>query len=278
MVQQKNNTMNGTAHSALAKSLNLPVSTKHCVEIANAIRYKSTEYAKRYLEDVVALRRAVPFNRYKRNVGHKAGMASGRFPEKAARQFIKLVNSVEANAQFKGLNTSDLKIVKMTANIAPIPSGGGRLRHKTKRTHLEIVVREKSPAAKKKDVKRKGAEQVSSEAKVEARVKVAESPAQAAHHPSAHPATNQSVHSSMHSSPKTEEKVHEKVQSKTQVKGADVKTELSPEDLLKKAQARAAALNKSETDRKSVENVSKLYDELTSKGTLRDEKTTSVKR
>ncbi len=255
MVQQKNNTGKGTEHTALAKSLNIPVSTKHCIEIANAIRYKSTEYAKRYLVDVVALRRAVPFKTFNGNVGHKPGMASGRFPEKAARQFIKLVNSVESNAQFKGLNTADLKIVKMTANLASIPSGGGRQRHKTKRTHLEIVVRERTQSAKKKETKQKVGS-VSTESKVnepkvsEIKVNAAESPAtQSTHSPSAH--------SPVHSTPKSE---------------------LSSDDLLKKAQARAAALNKAETDKKSVEKVSKLYDELTSKGTLRDEKTTSVKK
>ena len=67
-----------------------------------------------------------------------------------------------------------------------------------------------------------------------------------------------------------------KVQSNTK---QDFKTaEVSPQDLLKKAQARAAELNKKETDRKSVQDVSKLYDELTHKGTLRDTKTTSVKQ
>ena len=238
----------------MAKSLNVPVSTKHCIEIAKAIRYRSTDYAKKYLGEVVALRRAVPFKTYKHNVGHKAGMASGRFPEKAARQFIKLVQSVEANAQFKGLNTTDLKIVKMTANLAPIPSGGGRLRHKTKRTHLEIIVRERNSSAKKKERIEKVVEQVSREAKV----KVAE------------PSTPSAL--------KTEAKTEEKMHSKTPLKTAEVKSELSSEDLLKKAQARAAALNKSENDKKSVEQVSKLYDELTNKGTLRDGKTTAVKK
>ncbi len=264
MVQQNNNTLKGMEHSAMARSLNVPVSTKHCIEIAKAIRYRSTDYAKKYLGEVVALRRAVPFKTYKHNVGHKPGMASGRFPEKAARQFIKLVQSVEANAQFKGLNTTDLKIVKMTANLASIPSGGGRLRHKTKRTHLEIIVRERNPSAKKKEGKEKReriekvVEQVSEQVSREARVKV----------------TEPSHHSTLKAEAKTEEKIH----SKTAVKGAEVKAEISSEDLLKKAQARAAALNKAENDKKSVDHVSKLYDELTIKGTLRDGKTTAVKQ
>ena len=53
-------------HRAMARALNIPVSTKHSVEIAKAIRYKSMEYAKRYLEGVVSLRRAVPFLTFKR--------------------------------------------------------------------------------------------------------------------------------------------------------------------------------------------------------------------
>ena len=169
------------------------------------------------------------------------------------------------------MNTADLKIVKMTANLASIPSGGGRLRHKTKRTHLEIVVRERTQSAKKKEMReaKQKVRQASNESKAneskvgETKVKAAESSAHSVHataatsHAAVQPSATQSVHSSMHSTPKSE---------------------VSSEDLLKKAQARAAALNKAETDKKSVEKVSKLYDELTSKGTLRDEKTTSVKK
>lgn len=144
-------------HIARASSKNIPVSTKHSIELSRMLRYKTTTEAKKILGGVSALKTAVPFRRFKHNVGHKAGMASGRFPQKAAREFLKLVESVEANAHFKGLNTTNLKIVKILANRAPIPFTGGRFRRGTKRTHLEIEVKEKAAAkaAKKENEKSK---------------------------------------------------------------------------------------------------------------------------
>jgi len=69
-------------------------------------------------------------------------MAAGRFPQKAAQAILKLIQSVETNAQFKGLNTSTLKITKILANRASIPMTGKRKRTSTKRSSLEIEVKE----------------------------------------------------------------------------------------------------------------------------------------
>ena len=111
-------------HLAAAKALNLPVSTKHCIEICDSLRYKDVSYAKKFLEEVVGLKRAVPFKKFVMNTGHKKGMSTGRFPTKAAFEVLKLLKSVEANAHFKGLNTGSLKITKLMANRAPNPYGG----------------------------------------------------------------------------------------------------------------------------------------------------------
>ena len=127
---------------AFAKALNLPVSTKHSIEISNHLRYKKTAFAKSFLEDVIGLKKAVPFKTFNNNVGHKPGMAAGRYPQKAAKEFLSLIKSVEANAQMKGLNSSNLKITKLLANKASEPMTGGRHRRGTKRTHLEIEVKE----------------------------------------------------------------------------------------------------------------------------------------
>jgi len=155
-------------HFASAKALNLPISAKHSIEISKSLRYKSTDYAKRFLEEVSVLKRAVPFNRFNRDMGHKAGMSAGRYPQKAAKEFLKLIQSVEANAQFKGLNTSHLKIVKIIANKASVPVTGGRHRYGTKRTNLEVEVKE---AAKKKEVKKKevSKKEQKTETKIEAK-------------------------------------------------------------------------------------------------------------
>ncbi|MEK6900669.1 MAG: 50S ribosomal protein L22, partial [Nanoarchaeota archaeon] len=139
----KTNPAQNSAHVAIAKGLNLPVSTKHCIEICDVLRYRDVSYAKRYLEGVVALKTAVPFKKYIMNTGHKKGMSSGRFPQKAAKEVLRLLNSVESNAQFKGLDTSNLKITKLLANKASIPMTGKRHRGATKRTHLEVEVMER---------------------------------------------------------------------------------------------------------------------------------------
>ena len=146
----------GTAHVASARSTNLPISTKHSVEISHHLRYKTTSSAKEFLESVVEMKQAVPFRRDARDVGHRRGMSAGRYPVKAVKEFISLIKSVESNAQEKGLNTSSLKISKLIANKASSPMTGGRRRGASKRTHLQIEVIEgvtkKSP---KKDTKKK---------------------------------------------------------------------------------------------------------------------------
>ena len=141
---------------AIARALNLPVSTKQCVEISHELRLKSTGFAKKYLEHVVSGEQAVPFHRHTKDMGHKPGMSAGRFPQKAAAEFLHLIKTVEANARVKGLG-QNLRIVHLTANKASIPSGGGRHRYATKRTHLEVKVgeeRQKKSMEKKVDSKK----------------------------------------------------------------------------------------------------------------------------
>ncbi len=139
-----------TQSTATARILDAAISSKHSVEISNALRFKTTSFAKKFLSEVVALKRPVRFTRYDQDLGHKPGVGAGRYPQKAAAQFLKLIESVEANAQFKGLNVTSLKIIKLVANKAAIPQSGGRIRRAHKRTHLEVEVCE---SAVKKEVK-----------------------------------------------------------------------------------------------------------------------------
>jgi large subunit ribosomal protein L22 len=139
----KNQTAISEEHLARAKAKDIPVSTKHSIEICRYLRYKTTNLAKNILEETIALKKPIPFKRFKKDMGHKPGMAAGRFPKKAANEILKLVKAAETNAQFKGLNTSSLKIIKILANKASVPVTGGRRNTSTKRTNLEIEVKEK---------------------------------------------------------------------------------------------------------------------------------------
>ncbi|MFH1682401.1 MAG: 50S ribosomal protein L22 [Candidatus Woesearchaeota archaeon] len=151
----KENQISGNEHLAKASVSNLSVSTKHSIELCRNLRYKTTARAKQILEGVIVLKKPIPFRRFTQDLGHKPGIGAGRFPQKAASEFLKLINAVESNAQFKGLNTSSLKITKILANKASVPMTGGRHRTSTKRTNLEIEVRE---AKEKKKMTRKQVE------------------------------------------------------------------------------------------------------------------------
>jgi len=136
-------------HLARAKANNLSVSTKHSIELCSHLRYKTTNFAKNALEAVISLKKPIPFKRFKTDMGHKPGMAAGRYPQKAAKEVLKLIKAAETNAQFKGLNTANLKIIKILANRASVPLTGGRQRTATKRTNLEIEVMETKEKKKK---------------------------------------------------------------------------------------------------------------------------------
>ncbi len=147
--------------SATAKAMNLPISTKHSIEISSFLRSRHTADAKKVLVQVIAMKKPLPFRRFNKDTGHRPGMAAGRFPRKAARHFLDLLESVEANAHFKGMDMSALAISHITANRAPRPRTGGRLPHRPKRTHLEIRVTEressKKDSSKKDSGKKSGA-------------------------------------------------------------------------------------------------------------------------
>jgi large subunit ribosomal protein L22 len=148
-------TKSSSTERARAIARNMSISAKHSIELCRWLRYKTTAQAKRMLEDVITYKLAVPFKRFNRDVGHKPGMAAGRYPIKASKELMKLIESVEANAQFNGLHTGQLKIVKLIANKAAVPITGGRRNRGTKRTHIEIEVKELHREEKKrKEVKK----------------------------------------------------------------------------------------------------------------------------
>ncbi len=120
----------------------LDISTKHSVEVCSFIRGKTLQNAKKLLNEVIGKKRAVPYKRYKRELPHRPGMASGRYPVKTCMGILNILKSAEANAQFKGLGVNDLVIRHISAQRGPTTRHFGRRRTMSKRTHLEVVVEE----------------------------------------------------------------------------------------------------------------------------------------
>ena len=126
------------------------ISHKHAREIAVAIKGLSLEKARDYLLSVVELKRSIPFRRYKNQVGHRSdpGVMSGRYPQKAATEILKLLDNLESNAEYKGIDLDRLKIINATVHKGRllkrfIPRAMGRATAKNNVfTHVELVARE----------------------------------------------------------------------------------------------------------------------------------------
>ena len=149
MVKKYANNTISKEHSARAYGVLLPISAKQAVEICSLLRNKKLETAKNILQDVISLRKAVPYKRFKKNIPHKRSIGPGRFPVNASKYILKLLEQLESNAQLKGLNTSNLVISHICAHKGSNTFHFGRLtRRKMKRTHVEVIAEEK--ATKKK--------------------------------------------------------------------------------------------------------------------------------
>ena len=126
------------------------VSHKHTREIAVAIKGLTIEKARDYLQSVLTHKRSIPFKRFKNQVGHRTdpGVMSGRYPEKAVTEVLKLLDNLESNAEYKGMDLDRLKIINATAQKGVIiqrimPRAQGRATaNNNVLTHLEIVAQE----------------------------------------------------------------------------------------------------------------------------------------
>lgn len=150
---------------AKAVGRDVVISTKNSVEIAKMIKGMTIEKAKARLQEVIDMKKAVPYTRFNDHVAHRKGIGGpGRFPQKTAAEILKILESAEVNAQFKGLDTNSMTINHICAHKAARPWKHGRQgRRKAKRTHFEIILAEnqieKEPAPREQ--KQKGQKQKS---------------------------------------------------------------------------------------------------------------------
>ena len=139
------------AKTAKALGRSLKISPKHAVEICNKIRGMKVEKAQAYLEDVMEMKTAVPFKKHNKKVGHRRGLGgwpTGRYPVKAAKQILDIIKNAEANAEYKGLDTENLKIMHISSHKGYVirgwtPRAFGRASpFNTPTTHVQIILGE----------------------------------------------------------------------------------------------------------------------------------------
>ena len=108
-----NYSLTPAGRSSRAMGMELHISPKHAREICRTLRGMRANLARAYLEDVIALKRAIPFKRYRRNVAHRHGLMgwdAGRYPEKAAKAVLNVLDNALANAEYKGMEPDKMRI------------------------------------------------------------------------------------------------------------------------------------------------------------------------
>ncbi|MFL6424080.1 MAG: 50S ribosomal protein L22 [Nitrososphaeraceae archaeon] len=128
------------------------ISHKHAREIALAIKGMSIEKARGFLENVIAKQIAVPYRRHNNEVAHRSniqdGFFSGRFPKKAAGEFLRLLDNLESNGEYKGMDLDRLKIISAVVHKGTklerfTPRAMGRSSPKIDTlVHVELVAQE----------------------------------------------------------------------------------------------------------------------------------------
>lgn len=131
-------------HEAFVRGRDLPISTRHAIAICRFIKNKPIQQALSELEQAAKLKKAIPF-RGEIPHRHGKGIASGRYPVRAAKQFIKLLKNLSANASINNLDVDSLTIAAK-ADLAS-RRRFSRKYSKFKRSNVLLVARE--PVLKK---------------------------------------------------------------------------------------------------------------------------------
>jgi large subunit ribosomal protein L22 len=134
---------------------NLRISTKYSIEMSNYLRGKTITRAQYLLDKVIEKQMAMPVKRFTDGAGHKKGkIGPGKFPQKIALEFKKLLNSITKNAQTKSIDTNNLEIIHISVNKGREQYRATRHRGRTmKLTHIEIVAHPKKKEKKSEDKK-----------------------------------------------------------------------------------------------------------------------------
>ena len=130
-----------------ARGSHIRVHFKHCREIANAIKGRTLPKAKKYLEDVLLYKEAIPFTKYTGGIGRHSAAKKYKtpgdkvsWPQKATKVFIDLLTNMQSNAEQKSLDVEKVTITHANCNQAP------KMRRRTYRAHGRINAYMSSPA------------------------------------------------------------------------------------------------------------------------------------
>lgn len=136
---------------ARASGRDLRISWKKAVEVCRFIRGKRLAQAKELLEKVLKKEVMIPFTTFNKKRAHHGSISKyscGGYPIRVAREVLKILRNVEANAENKGLDVEKLVIVHASAHKGPlvkkyIPRAFGRSTPFFQQlVHIEVAVKE----------------------------------------------------------------------------------------------------------------------------------------
>jgi large subunit ribosomal protein L22 len=137
--------------TARAMAYELHISPKHAHEVIKAIKGKKVEDAETFLENVLDMKVAVPYKRYKKKVPHRRGLKNwdaGRYPVRATAEILKVLKSARSNAEYKGLDTEALRVWRVATKQGRtihgiLPRAFGRATpFNTETVTVEIILKE----------------------------------------------------------------------------------------------------------------------------------------
>ena len=132
--------------TAKAYGYELHCSRKDSMNLAQAIRGMKPENAKKYLQEIIDLKRPLPAVFHNRKRAHQTGIGPGSFPQKAAKYMLKTLENAENNAEYKGFDPENMKIANISTYGGRVikgimPRAHGRATDKnTKTTNIEIIL------------------------------------------------------------------------------------------------------------------------------------------
>jgi len=136
-----------TMAKAFGRELN--ISPKHAVELCRFLRGRKVTSAENLLNEIIGKKTAVPFKRHKHSVSHRRGkVGPGKYPVKAAKEILRLLKDVKANAEFQGIDPENTFIVHISSYKGRItnswfPRARGRSSPKNLvGVNVEIVIEE----------------------------------------------------------------------------------------------------------------------------------------
>jgi large subunit ribosomal protein L22 len=136
-------------NSSKAMGSELHISPKKSREVCCKIKGMKVSQARKYLEEVIILKQAVPFKRHHEGTGHRKGpMAAGRYPISASKEILKVLKNAESNAEYKGLEPANMYIMHVAIQRGRVihgfmPRARGRATPKdTETVNIEMILSE----------------------------------------------------------------------------------------------------------------------------------------